>query len=306
MENPVAFTCNVCGADNLAPQFATEPATCSCGSNVRVRALLHLLSMELFGRSMVVADFPKLKSIRGLGMTDKAGYAAILSDKFDYTNTFYDRPPRFDFTGAHPELYGAYDFILSADVLEHVAAPVERMLDECCQLLKPRGFLAATVPCTHDDSFREHFPDLHDYRVVRLGNGEILVNRRPDGTVEVREDLVFHEGPGAVLEMRQFGTTRLRQFLLTAGFREVEYLQADVPEWGILFDDDVSQPFVARKEKSQFEPEALADLLEQWSVLTRRLHQEEERAGALSKRIAMAAESRWVRMGRLFGIGPKF
>jgi hypothetical protein len=88
---------------------------------VRVRALVHLLATELFGRALTLADFPRLKSIRGLGMTDKPGYAAILADKFDYTNTYYDRPPRFDFTEAHPELYGSCDFILSADVLEHVA-----------------------------------------------------------------------------------------------------------------------------------------------------------------------------------------
>ena len=157
MESSIAFTCNICGARNCVADFATERASCVCGSNVRVRALLYLLSMELFGRSLTLIDFPKLKWVRGLGMTDKPGYAAILAEKFDYTNTFYDRPPRFDFTEPHAGLYGAYDFVLSADVLEHVAPPVERTLEECCRLLKPNGFLAATVPCTGDDSMREHF-----------------------------------------------------------------------------------------------------------------------------------------------------
>src|ERR1700676_1486581 len=111
----VSFVCNICGRFNQVEQFATEPATCECGSNVRVRALIHLLSMELFDRSLTLPDFPKLKSIRGLGMSDKEGYAEILAEKFDYTNTYYDREPRLDFTETHRERYGTYDFILSAD-----------------------------------------------------------------------------------------------------------------------------------------------------------------------------------------------
>ena len=298
MEQPVSFRCNVCGAQNRVAAFATEPASCACGSNVRVRALLYLLSMELFGRSLTAADFPKLKSIRGLGMTDKPGYAAILAEKFDYTNTYYDRPPRFDFTAPHRELYGACDFILSADVLEHVAPPVERPLEEICRLLKPDGFLAATVPCTPDDAMREHFPELHEYRVIGLGASDVLVNRRRDGTLEAREDLVFHEGPGAVLEMRQFGRTGLRAKLMAAGFREVQFLLDDVPEAGILFDGDVSQALIARKEPFHLSAAAQSELLVNWIGA-----QTESRL--LADRIGMASESRWLRLGRRLGVGPK-
>jgi SAM-dependent methyltransferase len=286
--------------------FATEPASCACGSNVRVRALLHLLSLELFGRSFPASDFPKLKSLRGLGMTDKPGYAAILADKFDYTNTSYDRPPRFDFTEPHPDLYGACDFILSADVLEHVAPPVERALDEVCRLLKPNGFLAGTVPCTPDDAMREHFPTLNEYRVVLLGKSEVLINRRADGTLETREDLAFHEGPGSVLEMRQFGLSGLRRKLLAAGFCEVHFLVDDVPEAGIIFDRDVSQPFIARKQPFALDGAAQGQLMDAWIAGQRDLRAAEERSRTLSERIHMASESRWVRLGRLLGIGPKF
>jgi SAM-dependent methyltransferase len=265
---------------------------------VRVRALMHLLSVELFGRSLTAADFPKLKSVRGMGMTDKLGYAAILAEKFDYTNTYYDRAPRFDFTQAHRELYGAYDFILSADVLEHVAPPVERPLEEIRSLLKPNGFLAATVPCTSDDVMREHFPELNQYRVIRLGTADVLVNRRPDGTLEAREDLVFHEGPGAVLEMRQLGRTGLRAKLLATGFREVHYLLDDVPETGILFDADVSQPFVARKKTFRLSAEAQSELVEDWLGA-------QAQSRLLADRARMVSQSRWLRLGRKLGIGPK-
>jgi SAM-dependent methyltransferase len=299
VEQPVAFTCNICGARNRVAQFATEPATCACGSNVRVRALLHLLSMELFGRGLHAVDFPKLKSIHGLGMTDKPAYAAILAEKFDYTNTYYDRSPAFDFTAPHPSLYSTCDFILSADVLEHVAPPVGRPLEEICSLLKPHGFLAATVPCTPDDVMREHFPDLHEYRVVSLGNSEVLLNRRRDGALEARDDLVFHEGPGAVLEMRQFGVTGLRSKLLTAGFREVHFLMDDVPAAGILFDGEVSQPLIARKHPYALDAAAQSELLD-------KLIDARAQCRTLSESIRLASESRWLRLGRKLGVGPKW
>jgi len=155
----VCFTCNICGADNEVEQFASEPATCACGSNVRLRGLIRLLSIELFGRSLPLPGFPKMKAIRGLGMSDKDCYNGLLAEKFDYTNTFYDREPRLDFTESHPELAGQYDFILSADVLEHIAPPVERAFEETRRILKPHGFLGITVYCNPEDRLREHFPE---------------------------------------------------------------------------------------------------------------------------------------------------
>ena len=176
----VAFVCNVCGAHNEVEQFSSEPATCACGSNVRISALIHLLSLELFDHSIPLVDFPTLKAIRGLGMSDKEGYARILTEKFDYTNTYYDREPRLDFTETHTDRYGSYDFILSADVLEHIAPPVERALDEVARMLKPHGFFGITIYCHPSDKLREHFPGLHEYRTVMLGDSVVLVNRRAD------------------------------------------------------------------------------------------------------------------------------
>src|SRR5262249_49660154 len=202
-----SFACNICGTWNEVEVFRTEPPSCACGSNVRIRALIHLLSLELFGQSLRLTEFPRLKAIRGLGMSDHEGYARILADKFDYTNTYYDREPRFDFTQPHPELAGAYDFILAGDVIEHIAPPIERALEEVCRLLKPHGLFGLTIYCSPADKMREHFPDLHEFRVVPLGKSEVLINRRRDGVLEIRDDLVFHGGTGATLEMREFGIT---------------------------------------------------------------------------------------------------
>ena len=287
----MTFTCNICGARNTVEKFVTEPATCGCGSNVRLRALIHLLSMELFGVSLPLPEFPRLKAIRGIGMTDKECYAGPLAEKFEYTNTHYDREPRMDVTQPHPELAGSCDFLLSADVLEHIAPPVERALEEMCRLLKPNGFLGITIYCHPGDTMREHFPDLHEYRVVPLGEKNVLVNRRADGTLEVRDDLVFHGGSGVTLEMREFGITALRDKLLGAGFQELHLLTENIPEIGVIFDADVSQPLIARKQPFALGGDARREMVEQWR--------------RQSAQLRLAADSRWIKLGRALGLGPK-
>jgi SAM-dependent methyltransferase len=317
----VEFICNVCGSRNAGSEFAAEPASCACGSNVRTRALIHLLSMELFGRSLILADFPRLKSVRALGMADKQCYASILQEKFDYRNTFYDREPRFDFSKPHIDLSGSFDFVLSADVLEHVAPPVETTLMEVYRLLKPHGFLVATVPCSSGEMLREHFPDLYEYRILPLGGTPVLINRRRDGNLEVTDDLVFHEGFGATLEMRQFTVPALYEKLLASRFSNVRFFNENVPELGILFDRDVSQPLIAAKEQpfaltgparveiidlwrsaedSAWRDRQLAASAENLARETRALHE------TLAERIRLASRSRWLRLGQAFGIGPKF
>jgi hypothetical protein len=288
----VTFTCNICGTRNSVEHFATEPATCGCGSNVRLRALIHLLSMELFGVSMPLPEFPRLKSIRGIGMTDKECYADRLAEKFDYTNTHYDREPQFDVTQPHPVLAGTCDFLLAADVLEHIAPPVERAMEEMFRLLKPNGFLGVTIYCHPSDKMREHFPDLHEYRVIPIGETNVLVNRRRDGTLEVRDGLIFHGGTGETLEMREFGITALQDKLTAAGFQAVHLLVEDIPEIGVVFDPDVSQPLIARKQPYALGGGARRELIEQWR--------------RKSAEIDLADRSRWIKLGRSLGVGPKF
>jgi SAM-dependent methyltransferase len=302
----VAFLCNVCGAENEVEHFASEPATCACGSNVRLRALIHLLSLELFGESIPACDFPRLKAVRGLGMTDKDCYARILVDKFDYTNTYYDSEPRLDFREPHPELAGAYDFILSADVLEHIAPPVETALAEMHAVLKPHGFLGVTVFCHPSDVLREHFPELFNYRVVPLASRDVLINRRRDGSLEIRDDLVFHGGEGETLEMREFGASGLEAKLKGPGFCDVHFLTQNVPKWGILLDHDTSQPLIARKQPFALDRCGQSQLFQAWRESVRQTREARERGGRLEKQMQLAGKSRWVRLGRKLGVGPRF
>jgi SAM-dependent methyltransferase len=302
----VAFICNICATKNQVEHFVSEPATCACGSNVRLRALLHLLSLELFGHSIPVCDFPRLKAVRGLGMTDKSCYARILEEKLDYTNTYYDHEPRLDFRETHPDSANAYDFILSADVLEHIAPPVELALREVHSLLKPHGFFGGTVPCHPSGQFREHFPELYEYRTVPLAGRDVLINRRRDGTLEHFDGLVFHGGTGEMLEMREFDNSALEAKLRSVGFRDVYFLTSDVPEWGIIFDHDTSQPFIARKQPFVLGRCAQSQLFKAWNETACEAWDARERNERIATQLQLAAQSRWLKFGRKLGLGPRF
>lgn len=154
------FTCNICGAtcDRPVEPLQREHEDCPhCHSSVRVRALIALLSKEIFGALLALPEFPVLKGIRAIGMSDAPDLAARLAEKFDYTNTFYDQAPRFDVTHADPRNEGRYDFILSSEVMEHVPVPVEPAFSTLHRMLKPDGLLLMTTPYSLAGRTREHF-----------------------------------------------------------------------------------------------------------------------------------------------------
>jgi SAM-dependent methyltransferase len=212
-----------------------------------MRAVISLLSEELLGVSMPVTDFPVMKGIRGIGMSDSPEMAEHLSAKLDYTNTFYHQAPRFDVTNPDPNDFGRYDFILSSEVMEHVPPPIEHSFANLFRLLKPDGLLVMTTPYNLGGKTREHFPELHNFTLARLGGETVLVNRRRDGSVEVFDNLVFHGGPGSTVEMRVFTEESLRENLLAAGFSSIRIAFEDVPEYGVDLAEKWSLPIVARK-----------------------------------------------------------
>ena len=173
-------------------------------------------------------------------------------------------------------------------------------------MLKPHGFLGITVYCNPADRLREHFPDLHEFRIVPLGDASVLINRREDGRLEIRDDLIFHGGSGATLEMREYGASALRAQLLAAGFRRGRFSDGERAGSGVLFDHDTSQPLIARNHEFTFDHCAGHQMVDAWQAAEARARQERERADVLAERIRLAAGSRWVRLGRSLGIGPKF
>jgi SAM-dependent methyltransferase len=177
----------------------------------------------------------------------------------------------------HPESYGVYDFILSSDVFEHIAPPVERAFDEAAKLLKPNGVLCLSVPFSLEESTAERFPELHEFSLVSLGGSPVLINRKTDGALEVRDDLVFHGGVGATLEMRLFSQKDLAAKLTTAGFREVLFLSQPVPRFGIAYEGGWSLPMLARKQEFALDKRASGQLAREYNTRTKELAAIEER-----------------------------
>jgi len=245
-----SFTCNICGAvceRPAAPSGREVPDCPTCGSTVRLRSLMALLSREIVGVELALPDFPVLKGVRGLGMSDPEELAKRLAEKFDYTNTFYHQEPRLDIVNPAQEQLRRYDFILSSEVLEHVPQPVERAFGNLNGMLKPDGLLLLTVPYTINGQTAEHFPELHEYALAAPGGRTVLVNRRRDGSLEVFENLSFHGGDGSTLEMRVFTEASLKETLAAAGFPDVHIAIEDVAEFGVRHGETWSLPMVARK-----------------------------------------------------------
>ena len=244
------FTCNICGgvcAQPAAPPGREVPGCLACGSTVRLRSVIALLAREIFGVEIALPDFPVLKGVRAMGMSDPEELAQRLAEKFDYTNTFYHQEPRLDVVEPAPEHTGRYDFILSSEVLEHVPPPVERAFANLNRLLKPDGLLLLTVPYTIGGRTAEHFPELNEYALASPGGRTVLVNRRRDGSLEVFENLSFHGGDGSTLEMRVYTETSLKEILAGAGFGGVHVAAEDVPEFGVRHGESWSLPIVGRK-----------------------------------------------------------
>jgi SAM-dependent methyltransferase len=218
-----------------------------------MRAIVHLLSRALFGRSLSLPEFPVDKQLTGVGLSDWEVYADQLAAKLDYRNTYLDRDPKLDITRIDPSLERSLDFLISTDVFEHVQPPVSVAFENACRLLKPGGCLIFTVPYTNEPGTRtvEHFPDLYDFELQTApGQPARLRNRTRDGQEQVFDDLVFHGGGGLTLEMRVFTEESLLQELARAGFEDVRICREQDLEHGIYWSCDWSLPLVARSRRS--------------------------------------------------------
>src|SRR5437660_358207 len=175
----VSFYCNICGQACLKKleELERESRSCAgCGSTVRWRSVIHALSIELFGESIPLSDFPVMPEITGIGMSDWNGYAIPLAQKFSYQNTYYHQDPKLDITAIDPALEGKFDFIISSDVFEHIAPPVSAAFENVRKLLKPNGALVFTVPYWKHDRTVEHFPELCDYKILEKNGNYVLMN----------------------------------------------------------------------------------------------------------------------------------
>jgi SAM-dependent methyltransferase len=250
---PVSFRCNICSAISTVPmsRLTREEMTChGCGSTVRMRSIVHVLSTELFGRSLMIDNFPVRKDITGIGLSDWDVYADRLAKKLSYTNTFLEQEPRLDIRNLSGTLIEPVDFLISTDVFEHVAPPVAIAFDNARRLLKQGGLLVFSVPYVNDpgSTTREHFPELHDFEIVERNGARTLRNTTIDGRQQVFTDLVFHGGGGLTLEMRLFSEHSMRTDLNRAGFRDLRFYANDELAYGIRWPIPTSLVLSARAD----------------------------------------------------------
>lgn len=247
----VSYRCNICGkycktiVDGLKRD---EPSCWNCGSTVRSRAIIHILSTELFGESLIIDHFPVRYDITGIGLSDSSEYALRLSEKLSYKNTYFHREPHMDITSIDHNLEGTLDFVISSDVFEHINPPVSLAFRNVRKLLKPNGMLILTAPYTFEKDTIEHFPDLFKYEITKKENNFILKNVTTDGREQIYHDLIFHGGTGVTLEMRVFSESSLRNELSNAGFRKIKFYRETDLDHGIYWLYNWSLPIAARNE----------------------------------------------------------
>lgn len=250
----LCFQCNICGnrCSILVQSLNREIKSCSrCGSTTRQRAVIRALSAGLFGQDLVLAHCPARKDIKGLGLTDSEGYASKLREKFDYVNTYFHQEPRLDITDEPPtKERGAYDFIISSDVFEHVVPPVAKAFHHVYRMLKPGGIFVLTVPYGNQEKTIEHYPELHQFEVVEVGGTYELHNVTTGGVHQIFRNLVFHGGQGSTLEMRLFACADIMLLLKQVGFASITVHNIPAFRYGIWWPGPFSFPFSSRKPRA--------------------------------------------------------
>lgn len=247
----LSYHCNICGMackSKIVELGREEPSCLGCGSTVRMRAIIHVFSTELFGESLAIRDFPERPDIKGIGMTDWIGYAGALEKKLGYKNTYYHKPPKLDITSIDSDIEGTLDFVISSDVFEHVEPPVSRAFENIRKLLKPNGVFIFSVPYNKDEATKEHFPDLYNYEIIETEGAHILKNITKSGVEQTYDNLVFHGGAGATLEMRCFSEASIKEEFRKAGFANVHIYSEPDFQHGIYWSNDLSLPIAARIE----------------------------------------------------------
>ena len=246
------FVCNICGHHNRAvPLEQVQNRECqscrSCASSLRMRSVVRALSIELYGNTRTLPEFPVDKTIRGLGMSDWEGYSGKLEEKFAYVNTYYHTEPRLDITNVPDEALGRYRFLISSDVFEHIPGfALDSAFRNARRILQDGGAFIFTVPFLKTGETQEHFPRLRDFRIIETRGKRYLYNRTVDGEEEIFDQLVFHGGEGMTLEMRMFTEPDLRRRLEKAGFSSIRVCADHEPEFGIIWPMDWAVPIVAR------------------------------------------------------------
>ena len=244
-DETLQYHCNICGheCETSRSGIDREASTCpACHSTLRMRAIIHLLSSELFGWSCSLPDWPADKAKRGLGLSDWAGYAHLLAEKSDYTNTFYDTQPRVDILQPPSQLLGTLDFLISSDVFDHVAQPVQAAFDNSYRLLKPGGVLILTVPYDNREHSTEYACDLTQCITEDTDQTLSRIDWRCDDWQQRLDDSLERTS-----QKRLFCERDLLDRLQRAGFADIRIDGDECQRFGIVWSKPWSLPVVARR-----------------------------------------------------------
>lgn len=244
------YRCNICArlVQTKVIELGREMVSCCyCGSTVRSRALIHLLSLHLYGRSCAICEFPCQPGVRVLDMSGWDEYGRRLKQRIDYLNTYYHKEPRLDITAIDESWHGQFDVVISSEVLEHVVPPVSVAFANLWQLLKPGGMLILTVPYRKEGVTIEHFPALHAFELTQESGQWCLINTTREGCQERFNNLIFHGGAGSTLEIRVFSRSGLLHELTQADFVDIRFHDETAFDDGILWQDNWSLPVTARR-----------------------------------------------------------
>src|ERR1051325_2056589 len=245
----LVFVCNICGtrtSADLTDILDRELPTCSnCRSSIRFRSLVAALEERLFNQVSPLSQLQERKDINGLGMSDEKVYSLLLEQKFSYTNTFFHTEPRLDITDPPSVFRNRFDFVISAEVMEHVPPPIGIAFRNLRSLLRPSGLLVLSVPFSQEPDTVEHFPELHRFEIRERSKEPYLVNITREGDRQIFRNLIFHGGRGMTLEMRLFSRSAVLKLLEESGFGDIRIHSKLMPEWGIVHLQPFSLPITA-------------------------------------------------------------
>lgn len=250
----IKFICNITGHDvclTLEERNIGREGVTYKNQNSRFRSIIYLIALELFGDIIPLIDFPLMKDIKCMGMSDNNFLASSLGNKFDYVNTFYHTEPYLNIYDCN-DYFDKYDIIISSDVFEHINPypGLDIAFKNLYKMLKPDGFVIFSVPFNYENQTLEHFPNLYNYKIVEEENKYILYNETINGTTEIFDNLVFHGGPGSTLEMRVFCYDDLISRFHKAGFSSIKVIDLENPDlkkYGILWENKCSLTMLIKK-----------------------------------------------------------
>jgi hypothetical protein len=246
----VVFRCNVCGSECEMPlvSLEREGGMCSsCGSTVRMRSIVRLLSLELFGEALLLPDFPIEKRFNGIGFGDWSTLSTVLEKTFNYQNIVVDYELGVFYDSFDSSICRTLDFIIASDVFEFIPSleGVNAAFALCHRLLKNDGIMVFTVPFKPSGLTEEYYPDLYKYESIYDNGKWTLKNITRNGEMQIFEKPEFLNPDGTGLVKRLFSENCIIDGFINNGFGTATTRGETDLTFGIYWRNKWSLPIIA-------------------------------------------------------------